>query len=357
MNPQMKSSRRPSELQVQESEQYQSLFQYHPDAIFSLDLTGNFQSINPATETITGFTREELLNKFFAPFIVPEDRERALFHFQKLVEGEPQNMEVAITHKSGRLIDVNVIGVPIIVNEKMVGVFGIMKDITERKRTEELLRKSDKLSALGQLAAGVAHEIRNPLTALKGFIQLLQSGTYKEEYSAIMLSELERIELIVDEFLVLAKPQVSNYQPHDIRILLNNIIALLDTQAILSNVQILTEFESDLPLVKCEDNQIKQVFINILKNAIEAMPDGGKIVIEMRTHGVNRILIRFIDEGHGIPPERIPKLGEPFYTTKEKGTGLGLMVTYKIIENHHGSISIESEINQGTIVNVFLPVN
>lgn len=238
------------------------------------------------------------------------------------------------------------------------GLITLGRDMTEQKRTNEFLRKSEKLSVVGQLAAGVAHEIRNPLTALKGFVQLLQAK-YKEEqsYFEVMLSELDRINMIVTEFLYLAKPQMTNFQEKDLPTLIQHILSLLETQAILNNVQIRTEFEPGIPLVKCEENQIKQVFINILKNAIESMTYGGEIVIRVRSTGNEKVLVQFVDQGCGIPKEWIPKLGEPFYTTKEKGTGLGLMVSYKIIEEHHGTISIESEADRGTTVNITLPVH
>ena len=171
-----------------------------------------------------------------------------------------------------------------------------------------------------------------------------------------MLSELDRINDIVSEFMVIAKPQVVNFEMKDLRKTLHGVISLLDTQAILSKVQIHTEIiDDDIPLINCEENQLKQVFINILKNAIEAMTGGGDIIIQMKVDD-NKIIIRFIDEGCGISEERLPMLGEPFYTTKEKGTGLGLMVCHKIIEAHRGTLHIKSQIDAGTTVDLILPI-
>ncbi|MGZ4032576.1 MAG: ATP-binding protein, partial [Tumebacillaceae bacterium] len=158
--------------------------------------------------------------------------------------------------------------------------------------------------------------------------------------------------------LVLAKPQAMNYQLKDLNVLLQNIIALIDTQAIMNNVQILMMIssEKELPLIECEENQLKQVFINILKNALEAMPDGGNVYVSVKRTADDKVHVQFVDEGCGIPPERVAKLGEPFYTTKEKGTGLGLMVSYKIINEHQGQINVTSELNIGTTVDVVLPI-
>jgi signal transduction histidine kinase len=137
--------------------------------------------------------------------------------------------------------------------------------------------------------------------------------------------------------------------------LCQRIIDLFEPQANLNNVQIITEFDSNIPDIWCEENQLKQVFVNILKNAIEAMDNGGKIFVQIKKIDDSNILIRFIDQGLGIEQERIDRLGEPFYSTKEKGTGLGLMVSFRIIERHNGKIKISSVKNQGTTVDVILP--
>jgi PAS domain S-box-containing protein len=235
-------------------------------------------------------------------------------------------------------------------------VLSIGNDITKRKeQTEQLLQKSEKLALLGQMAAGIAHEIRNPLTSIRGFIQLFKSETHQEEYYDIVLSELDRINNIVGEFLVLAKPTAAVFAEKDVKDLIKDVVTLINTQSILNNVQIFVEFESDLPKISCEENQLKQVFLNLLKNAIEAMPSGGNIDVKVRVKAEGKISIQIIDQGIGIPKDRIPTLGEPFYTTKEKGTGLGLMTCYKIIESHNGQLKIDSEVNQGTTIEIILP--
>jgi signal transduction histidine kinase len=235
-------------------------------------------------------------------------------------------------------------------------VLTIGKDITERKEeTERLLQKSEKLALLGQMAAGIAHEIRNPLTSIKGFIQLFKSNSLKEEYYDIVLGELERINEIVGEFLILAKPSAAVFIEQDIKVLIKDVVTLINTQSILSNVQIFAEFDRDLPMVSCEGNQFKQVILNLLKNAIEAMPNGGNIDVRVARKAEGRLSVQIIDQGVGIPKERIPTLGEPFFTTKEKGTGLGLMTCFKIIESHNGKLDIHSKLNEGTTVEITLP--
>ncbi|WNR46553.1 PAS domain S-box protein [Paenibacillus roseipurpureus] len=235
-------------------------------------------------------------------------------------------------------------------------LFGTVQDITLQKQTEELLRKTEKLNVAGQLAAGIAHEIRNPLTALKGFAKLMCTANEenKQRYYHIMQEEFNRIELILGELLILAKPQVVDYRPHDPLAILDEVIQLLSTEAILNNVIIELKAITELPYVNCERNQLKQVFVNVIKNAIEAMPKGGGITIHVQKQG-NSVVMDFIDQGQGIAEDRLPRIGEPFYTTKEKGTGLGLMVSFAIIEEHHGHISYQSKVGVGTTVHIKLP--
>ncbi|MEC2078276.1 ATP-binding protein, partial [Metabacillus fastidiosus] len=233
------------------------------------------------------------------------------------------------------------------------------RDITERKQLKEQLRKSDTLHVVGELAAGIAHEIRNPMTSLKGFIQLLEASV-KEDFSTyfgIITSELNRIESIITEFLVLAKPQATKFLQKDICEIMKNTIDLLNAQANLLNVRLDLYYDNNLPAIYCEPNQLKQVFINILKNAIEVMPKGGNVTIDIKKKSTEEIIVSIADEGFGIPADKLKRLGEPFYTTKERGTGLGLMVSYKIIEEHFGKIKVESVEGEGTIFHLILPIN
>lgn len=238
-------------------------------------------------------------------------------------------------------------------NEPAVQV--IMRDISERKKNEELLINSEKLYVAGQLAAGIAHEIRNPLTSLKGFLQLIASGRKNNAtYYDIMNSELDRIEEIVSELLMLSKPQVYQLSYHDVRVMMRDTVTLLETQAILHNIAIEADYGMEPLWVYGVENQVKQVFINVIKNAIEAMIDGGAIRVKVYRE-VDAVYVRIHDEGPGIGEDQLAKMGQPFYTTKEKGTGLGLMVSYKIVDNHKGRIYVNSEIGKGTIFEIMLP--
>jgi signal transduction histidine kinase len=234
-------------------------------------------------------------------------------------------------------------------------VIGYAVDITKEKETMQLLRKTEKLSVVGELAASVAHEIRNPLTALKGFLQMLQSSSDENQmYYKIMLEEIERINIISSELLVLAKPQQIHFQKRNINELLSNVKSLLESEANLYGVELEIFTNDKLPLVDCEPNQLKQLFINIIKNSIEATSK--KVKVSLNKIDNDHICILFKDDGCGIDQDRLKHLGEPFYSMKEKGTGLGLTVSYRIVEFHKGQIQFESKVNEGTTVRLVLPI-
>ncbi|BBH22759.1 hypothetical protein Back11_41040 [Paenibacillus baekrokdamisoli] len=268
--------------------------------------------------------------------------------------GQQGPIELDWVTVQGKLLHTEVVKTCTKLSGKPVFQF-IIRDISERKKNEELLINSEKLYVAGQLAAGIAHEIRNPLTSLKGFLQLIASGRYSNKnYFDIMKSELNRIESIVSELLMLSKPQIYDLAHKDIRGIIKDTVTLLDTEAILHNIEIESTISEEPLWVRGVENQLKQVFINVLKNAIEAMNDGGRIQMACMLEG-DRIIVRIEDYGPGIPEEQLSKIGQPFYTTKEKGTGLGLMVSYKIVDNHHGSIHVHSRVDIGTTFEIILP--
>lgn len=301
--------------------------------------------------------REALIGKPTLELVTPKYADQLKKRTKAASSGNKplKSIEYKLKRQDGTTMDFEVSSLKIIF-EGVEAVLSIGKDITEKnEQTDQLLQKSEKLALLGQMAAGIAHEIRNPLTSIRGFVQLFKGDQDKNVYYDIVLSELDRINGIVGEFLFLSKPTTTAMQERDVRKLLSDVVTLIQTQTILSNIQIGMEYESNLPYVYCDENQLKQVFLNILKNATEAMPNGGTIELKVKKDKAKGVLIQIADQGVGIPKERIPTLGEPFYTTKEKGTGLGLMTCYKIIENHKGQLQIESEVNQGTTVQIFLP--
>lgn len=273
------------------------------------------------------------------------------------LNGKITRCEEMIPLPNGTKKTFDTLKVPLFTSDgKREGLVIIGRDISSLRLAEEKLRRSEKLSIVGELSASVAHEIRNPLTSLKGFVQLLKQNDSKNaHYFDIMQDELERINYIVGELLLLAKPQSIIFQKADIRKILNDVISLLEIQANEHNVIINENYEKNLEEIECEPNQLKQLFINLIKNAIEASVEGGKVSISVKEDDDENISILIKDTGCGISEERLRRIGEPFYSSKEKGTGLGLTVSFKIVQAHNGKIEFNSKINLGTDVYIQLP--
>jgi two-component system, sporulation sensor kinase A len=258
---------------------------------------------------------------------------------------------------SGEMMTFDVIKVPLYDEyNNRKGLLTIGRDITQQKAAESMLLRKEKLSVVGELAAGIAHEIRNPLTSIKGFLQLMREtkSTPKEHFD-IVLTELERINQIVSEMLVLSKPQMKIFNPFKLKGLIDHVIKLTSHEAVLYGIDINVDNKTKNPIMYGDSNQLIQVFINIIKNSIDAMPKGGMvdIVIEQESQGIS-IIIK--DNGPGIPAERLDKIGEPFFTLKEKGMGLGLTISNKIIHEHKGTMEISSSVGKGTTVKIILPI-
>jgi two-component system sporulation sensor kinase A len=346
---------------MNESEKYyKQLIETIPDAIV-IHYQDSILDVNESGKNLLGaHKKEEVVGSCIYDFINFNYKDIAKKRMEDLRSEHitTNNVEQKLVRMDKKTIYIEISSRPIIYDGKKA-ILSVFKDITEKKvETEGLLQKSEKLALVGQMAAGIAHEIRNPLTSIKGFIQLYKSKYPSEDkYFSLVLSELERINLIVGEFLVLAKPTAIIFKEKEIDKLIKDVVTLTNPQATMSGIQIFVESESDIPPIVCEENQLKQVFINILKNSIEAMPHGGRIDVKIKAKEHDKVSISIMDQGVGIPENRIPTLGEPFYTTKEKGTGLGLMTSYTIIDRHDGELKISSKVNEGTTVEVVLPLS
>ncbi len=225
-------------------------------------------------------------------------------------------------------------------------------------KVHDELRRKEKLAVIGQMAAAIGHEIRNPLSSLKGFTQVQQeSYPNTNDFYPIMIQEIDRINSIVNDLMYLGKPKQISFSKANIEEIIAYTLSITQQQAKQQGVTIETLIAGPLPPIECDSHQLKQVFINLIKNAKESMLDGGKIKINVKVLGGNKMNISILDEGCGIDEESLNNLGEPFYTTKKDGTGLGLMVTNQIIKEHNGEIRFDSSQQNGTKVSVILPIS
>ncbi len=266
-------------------------------------------------------------------------------------------LPVRFVHEDGRPILTEIKGSSVTGEDGDVRhVVMVARDLSERVEVDEMLRRSDRLAVVGQLAAGVAHEIRNPLTSVKGFLKIIAKNPADlARFLPILWAEFNQIETVINEFLVWSKPQFGQYMNEDIVSLVGNAVAMLEPHAKFCNVEIRILPTEYIPPVYCNANHIKQVFVNVLKNAIESMPHGGLVDIDIELEE-KCVIVRITDEGCGIDEENLKRIGDPFFTTKSDGTGLGMVVSFKIISDHGGTIRLTSDGVQGTTVEIRLPL-
>ncbi|SHS16855.1 two-component system response phosphate sensor kinase, PhoR [Mycobacteroides abscessus subsp. abscessus] len=334
----------------QSEQKYRLLAENSSDIICLHDSHGHFLYISPSIKGELGYEPEELIGCYSPKLVHPED--------QDFVTLEEQTIAFRAKKKNGSYIWMETAIKKVSDDESncMSQFITVTRNIQKRKETDELLRKSEKLAVVGQMAAAVAHEIRNPLTPIKGFIQLLNSGAeVSSHYSAIILNEISRIESILSEFLSLAKPTERKKEAICVNELLEQVIQIFTPQAFLANKEILFQKNGESnKKINGDSNSLKQVFYNVLQNALDAIEEKGRIMVNLEEGG-EVLCVHINDNGCGMPDERIKLIGEPFYSTKEKGTGLGLMTSYNIIENHDGTISFESKEGEGTTVTISFP--
>ncbi|GIP34429.1 ATP-binding protein [Paenibacillus sp. J2TS4] len=339
---------------------YNELLEWSPAPIV-VHSKGTMLYINKAaTELLGASSPSELSGRSIYEFVDSQDHSKISSGLEQAGTSlEPLSSdEVRVVRTDGRAVRLEFVSSYIHHFMGHAVIQSVLRDTSEQRRKEELIRRSEKLSVVGQLAAGVAHEIRNPLTSLMGFTQLLKSRNEdNHKFYDIMLSELHRINSIVNEFMVLSKPQNVNFRYTSLISILKSVISLINTQAIMNNIQIITKLDPDLPRLRCDENQLKQLFINLLKNALEAMPDGGIVKISAQLKAPDKLVVSVMDQGIGIPQQFMSRIGEPFFTTKDNGTGLGLMTCWRIVESHRGQLNIKSKETSGTTVEVCLPLH
>ncbi|KRF43679.1 PAS domain S-box protein [Paenibacillus sp. Soil787] len=347
------TDRKRAEAKLIESEtRFQRLLQLSPDPVI-LHCNGVIQIVNDiGIRFFRANSSQEFIGRSIFEFFSPEDHPKIASRMNQAIHSDGflgfQSYRMKVL--DGTELDVEISSV--YVDEQLGSpIFqSVVRDMTERKNTEEYVRTSEKLSIIGKLAAGIAHEIRNPLTSLKGFAQILKAINTK--YIDIMLEELERINYIVNEFMTLAKPHSVTYTENELRPLVVSVVRLMQPQALLFNVDLQLEAEANLKKVLCEPNQIKQVIMNIIKNAIESMTTGGVVSISLKQKDEFNALICIEDQGVGIPEDQLAKLGEPFFSTKDDGNGLGITICQQILKAHQGTLTIRSKPNVGTTVEV-----
>lgn len=239
---------------------------------------------------------------------------------------------------------------------------------------EERLRRADRLAALGTMAAGIAHDIRNPLTSILIFSQLMSlhhdDPDVREKFNRVVPRELERVQAVIEDMMELARPATMHREPVNLNELLTQVLELFESQANTQGIKIIQEYEPELPFCMADRKRLHRCFSNIVSNAIQAMPNGGDVTVRTRQAAAvlfpnstlpepqaePAIQVVVSDTGQGIPADRVSRIFDPFFTTKEKGMGLGMAITHRIVEDHKGIIDVHSEVGMGTTFTVHLPM-
>lgn len=312
---------------------------------------------NQLAERVYGRSADEAVGKSIK-LLFPNYQKLTIY--KALTEKRQVSEEVQINIEGQQVYMFNKADVLLDEGQNVVGAICVGHDITEVKRKHELMLKQEKLATVGQMAAGITHELRNPLTAIRGFAQLLneKASPQDKQLFDIMLSEIDRMEQLVQDFLQLSRPKEPKFEPICINQVVEKLYSLTKNQCKKNNIQFTPELKSNLPQILADDNQITQLLLNLIRNAMEAVSDREPGIISIKTDLAPKhdgVVIQVTDNGQGISPENLDKLGMPFFTTKEYGTGLGLAVCYTIVKQHGGTIQVDSKLNEGTRFKIFLP--
>jgi two-component system, NtrC family, sensor histidine kinase PilS len=329
--------------------------------VVTTDLEGRIFTFNSAAEEITGYKATEVRGQDASIFFGElQDRiERSMSAAQA---GEPSpRFEAYCLTSDGLRLRLGFSIFPLFSETgETTGLVITFQDLTEVRSLEEAARRQDRLAAVGRVAAGIAHEIRNPLASMRGSIQVLRSDLSGDSSQAqlmeIILRESDRLNQIIADFLTYARPRNTQLALIDLREPLNETFTLLRHSPEIRDGHILEEELPDEPvMVSADAAQLKQVFWNLSRNALQAMPEGGKLSAGLQRTNSGRLRITFKDTGRGMTPEQVEHLFEPFSSSTTGGTGLGLSIVYQIVRDHNGTINVRSLEGQGTTITVELP--
>jgi two-component system sensor histidine kinase PilS (NtrC family) len=329
--------------------------------LITTDLDGTIFSFNAAAAEITGYTAEQMIGRPIETLLKGVSKSIA-YSLETTASGDHHpRFETDLVTPEGFFVHIGYTISPLISEEgETTGLIITFQDLTEIRTMEESVRRKDRLAAVGRVAAGLAHEIRNPLGAMRGAIQVMQMNTPPDSAQAglmeIISRESDRLNKIITNFLTYARPRVSNFSEIDVREAINETFMLLKHSPDVKENHIL---DADLPeepiVISADPTQLKQIFWNLARNSLNAMPEGGTLSVKAERISPDRIRILFTDTGCGMSPQQVEKLFEPFSGSTTGGTGLGLSIVYQIVRDHNGTINVRSRENEGTTISIELP--
>jgi PAS domain S-box-containing protein len=343
------------------------------NGLITVDLEGRVVTLNPAAELMTGFFAGEATGRYCTDVFAGTPQLGEILMETIASRTAYPGLAVTVRRRNGRTLSVEISAAPLKGGEgKDLGVIAVMRDLTVVRELETRLRRSDRLAALGSLAAGLAHEIKNPLTSLLTFSRHLtrrfDDEQFREKFQSVVPHELQRINGIVERLLELARPSRLTFAAVRLPVLLERVVDLCAHELDGRGVRLTREYARDLPAIWADADALHQSLVNLVRNALDAMPSGGRLVLRVGWAGTDdivvagsrnpgagrRVQIEVEDSGVGIAPEAADRVFNPFFSTKESGTGLGLALTHKIIEDHGGVIDFRAAPGGGTIFRIAL---
>ncbi|MCI0547496.1 MAG: ATP-binding protein [Candidatus Rokubacteria bacterium] len=346
-----------------------------PDAVVGVDDALEIVLWNPAAEALLGRSARRALGRAVKDVFTP-DTSLVRHLADTLATGESRSEQEALVEGAGgRLIHVSVVTAPLVSRDRarVDAAVAVIRDMTRLRQLEEEVRRGETLAAVGRMAVGLAHEIRNPLSAIRGAVQLMTRELADEarwgEYTDVLLKEVNRVNRIIEMLLDLGRPVSLRLAPLNLHQVLERVALVVEEMAAARGVTIARRYDPSLPPILADEDRVVQVFHNLVRNAIEAMPSGGRVTLISRPsmnplfakvdlgHGARAMAeVQIVDEGPGIPESVKSRLFTPFFTTKNTGLGLGLAICHRLVEEHKGIIQISSEPGRGTTVSCFLPI-
>jgi PAS domain S-box-containing protein len=341
--------------------------------VVTVDLEGRIVTVNQAAELLTGFFAGEVVGRYCTEAFAPTPEVGEILMETLATRTVAPGTPIALRRRNGTALAVEFSAAPLKGGDgKDLGVVGVLRDVTTVRDLEQQLRRSDRLAALGTLAAGLAHEIKNPLTSLLTFsrhlVRRFDDPQFRLSFQRVVPRELERINTIVEGLLELARPTRPASQRVRLPALLERALELYASEVEARGVRVTREYARDVPAVYGDEEGLYQAFVNLVTNALDAMATGGRLTLRVGwadappavpgrwRSASRRVRVEIEDSGVGIPPAHADRVFNPFFTTKEQGTGLGLALAHKIVEDHGGAIAFTSAPGAGTTFRVVLPV-
>jgi two-component system, NtrC family, nitrogen regulation sensor histidine kinase GlnL len=353
---------------------YEAVLAGLPDAVIAVDTSLRIVFWNSAAEVVTERSARRAEGRYIKE-VFPSDASVVRRLAETVSTGESRSEpEGFVDRGENRRVPVSLVTAPLFARDGSVeGAVAVLRDLSRVRQLEAEVRRGETLAAAGRMAVGLAHEVRNPLGAIRGAVQLLKreigSDERLAEYTDVLLTEVDRVNRIIEMLLDLARPVQLRLVPLNLHQLLGRVAMLHEETCREQKVVLVRSYDPSLPPILGAEDRLLQVFHNLVRNAIDAMPSGGRLTLTTRVSlnplfgkmdlGVGQrsmVEAKVADEGGGIPAEVRSRIFDPFFTTKDKGLGLGLAICHRILEEHHGAIQVESDAGRGTVVTCFLPI-